>query len=52
MTKYYVALFHKRLTDPEDVRRCLETLEDPNSRCVLLPSALKCDASIDIKEVE
>ena len=48
----YIALFREKPTNPEDVRRCLETLEDPDSRCVLPPTALKCDAPIDIKEVE
>ena len=51
LTKYYKALFGIKPTDPAAVLECLRTLDDPNSRRVLPPTAKKCDARIEKKEV-
>ena len=52
LTKYYKALFDMKLTDPAAEHECLQTLEDPTSRRVLPPTAVKCDAPIELQAIK
>ena len=45
-------LFDMKLTDPAAEHECLQTLEDSTSRRVLPPTAVKCDALIELQEIK
>ena len=51
LTKYYESLFARKIIDEQAVLKCLETLNDPNSRRVLPPTADMCGAPITPEEV-
>ena len=49
---YYESLYSKKTPDPEALRACLETLDDPQSPRVLPPTADACGADVATCEVE
>ena len=52
LTAYYKALFADKTTDDaRATRACLDTLEDPQSRRVLPPTAAACGAPIEEEEL-
>ena len=51
LTKYYTALFAKKVISMIAKMACLATLSDPKSRRVLPPTAAKCGAPITAEEL-
>ena len=50
-TRYYEPLFARKSTDPQAVATALDTLSEPNSNRVQIPTARKCDAQISGDEI-